>query len=338
MPTELAVLRTQDVCGWPLAIVLEGRQEEARIGHRELARRLGYADARGPERLLELARRIWGQELPVPYREFREGSRGPRSREYLFNRQQALKLIIRSETPVADVIQDEVIAVYQAYLDQRPLAPSQINLAELTTAITASLGPAINTAVTAALGASVAPVLVDLSSRISALEARSFTPEQDEAAYIDENRKKELRGLVYQAKKALGQPFAVVREQLFRHFNVTEYGRLRNREFAAARQFLFDLLDQAREPAPTAPENPPTDKGELVDTVQILKEWRPEFGAYFGMRQLEELAKQMGIYIHHNPGDTPRGHRGAFYRADFERMKVYQRRTFAGTSGTTNNN
>lgn len=111
MGTEI---RRIEVRGWELATV--SGERTPRVGHREVARRLGYSDAKD---LIALADRVFGEDwkLRAQVAEFREGSRGPAMREYFFSRNEVVRLAMRSEAPNADAIQEEIAQVYEAWLD-----------------------------------------------------------------------------------------------------------------------------------------------------------------------------------------------------------------------------
>lgn len=109
------LIRTDVVEGWPLAVVQGDRREEARLGHFEVARRFDYS---APEKVMKLARRIWGKTFSPPWAESPSAGGRPR-REYFFTRSQVLKLAARSDMPVAETILDEMIDVFEAWLDGR---------------------------------------------------------------------------------------------------------------------------------------------------------------------------------------------------------------------------
>ena len=108
------IVRTDEVQGWPLA-VLRG-EERPRVGHREVARRLGYADEKD---LLALAGRVFGADwkLRAPYAEFRTGGRGPMGRDYLLSKNEIIRLTMRSDASDAESMQVEFADVIEAWLD-----------------------------------------------------------------------------------------------------------------------------------------------------------------------------------------------------------------------------
>lgn len=108
--------RIDDVRGWPLAIV-KG-ENRPRVGHREVARRLGYADAK---KLLELGERVFGAawKLSLPWAEFRSGGRGPLARDYLLSKSEIIRLTMRSDAVNAELMQVEFADVIEAWLDGR---------------------------------------------------------------------------------------------------------------------------------------------------------------------------------------------------------------------------
>ena len=114
--TVVAIERTDVINGWPLAVV--ERRSVPLIEDEELGRRLGYAD---PRMVRKLVRRIFkDSELLSTV-----SQRGGRpATVYLLTERQALKVAMRSETPSAEVIQDEILAVYEAWLNERRTAPT----------------------------------------------------------------------------------------------------------------------------------------------------------------------------------------------------------------------
>lgn len=114
--TTAQIDRVDDVNGWPLTVVRGEAQPF--VAHREVARRLGYERH---DMILDLAVRVLGAEwkLSAPYREFRDGLRGPKSRDYLLTRREVIRLSMRSDAPNADSIQEEIATVYEAWLDGR---------------------------------------------------------------------------------------------------------------------------------------------------------------------------------------------------------------------------
>lgn len=123
------VARVDDVNGWPLAVVRGAKGEEPRLSHRVLAERAGYADAKD---FLALAPAALGDDwkLRVPSAEFREGARGPLSKDWMFNRRESLEMLMLSTKPGAKLIRGQVLDVFEAWLDGRlgalPLTMAQI--------------------------------------------------------------------------------------------------------------------------------------------------------------------------------------------------------------------
>lgn len=104
---EMVIEREQSVLGWPVKFV----GGEALIEDEELGRRLGYGDAVTVRKLVE---RIW----PITNRPRRAivptAAGGKPRKPYLLTERQVLRVCMRSETPTADQIQDEVIEVFLA--------------------------------------------------------------------------------------------------------------------------------------------------------------------------------------------------------------------------------
>ena len=178
------VERTDVVNGWPLAVI--ERESIPFIEDEELGRRLGYAD---PRMVRKLVRRIFNDsELMSTV-----SQRGGRpATVYLLKQNQALKVAMRSETRKADAIQDEIIAVYEAWLDARPrVAPATISIdvarldAFLATAGSffaaaekrdAALRSIATSALDAANGARAEIASID--SRLAALERKGSAPKK----------------------------------------------------------------------------------------------------------------------------------------------------------------
>jgi hypothetical protein len=108
------VERVEEVQGWPLSVVRGSAQPL--IEDEELGRRLGYERARAVRDLIE--RLFNDSDLRRTVRQ----SGGRPATVYLLTRTQAIKVAMRSETEAADRIQDEIIAVYERWLDARRIA------------------------------------------------------------------------------------------------------------------------------------------------------------------------------------------------------------------------
>lgn len=109
MGTEIQIQKVEHIQGWPLTVVRGEKQPL--IEDEELGRKLGFDR---PRRIRELIARIFNDsELCRTVRQ----SRGRSATVFYLTRSQALKVIMRSETPTADRVQDEIIAVYEAWLD-----------------------------------------------------------------------------------------------------------------------------------------------------------------------------------------------------------------------------
>lgn len=213
-PSSALVLRTDTVNGWPLAIVRGDEGEVPRVGHFEIARRLGYSD---PKDLLSLARRVWGGIIHAPCADIKTGLKGRPSREYLFSRAETIKLGFRSETPNAEAFQDEVIEVYQAWLDRGRVAVAAPHVDSGISALIAAVGQLViqNGQIVAALTAKPAtttatidPVLSAAAHAYATVPPRPLTAE--ERTSFEEwkasirspasSRKRTLRGAAFSKK------------------------------------------------------------------------------------------------------------------------------------------
>lgn len=108
-----AIVRTEQIDGWTLGFDTQG--DEPRIRDLELGARLGYAR---PVEIRKVVRRL--SALPAfgalrVIATVATTSGGRPGHEFWLTEAQALKVIARSETDLADKILDEVIAVYLAW-------------------------------------------------------------------------------------------------------------------------------------------------------------------------------------------------------------------------------
>ncbi|NUP13792.1 MAG: hypothetical protein HOW73_47760 [Polyangiaceae bacterium] len=112
------VERVDEVLGWPLAVVRG--EDKPLIEDEVLGRKLGYVRS---AKVRDLIASIFNasEVLTVPGQTTPAGGRP--GRRYFLTRAQALKVVMRSETDVAGKLQDEIIAVYEAWLDNQR-APS----------------------------------------------------------------------------------------------------------------------------------------------------------------------------------------------------------------------
>lgn len=112
------VLTTTAAHGWEFSLWEGAPDDEPRIRDVDAAERLGYGRPRDVRKIIE---RIWPgfaglyvreavETVPMP----RGGSRKVTVREAWLTEAQLLKVIARSETPVAETILDDMIAVYMA--------------------------------------------------------------------------------------------------------------------------------------------------------------------------------------------------------------------------------
>ncbi len=109
---------TPSAQGWEFSIWENMPDGEPRIRDIDAATRLGYAE---PRMVRKLIKRIW-PENKTPYVRAtvertlmpRGGTREVSVKEFWLTEAELLKLIARSETPVAESILDEMIAVYMA--------------------------------------------------------------------------------------------------------------------------------------------------------------------------------------------------------------------------------
>lgn len=104
--------------GWEFSIWNDSTDDEPRIRDTDAAERLGYAE---PRQVRELIKRIWPEnkrpiQRPTVGRTSmpKGGIREVQVNEYWLTEAQLLKLCARSETPVAESILDEMIAVFIA--------------------------------------------------------------------------------------------------------------------------------------------------------------------------------------------------------------------------------
>jgi hypothetical protein len=173
---SVEVERVENVKGWPLAVV----GAERLVEDEELGRRLGYAD-RGIDRLIDRLEAA-GQLGEVSRHRVPKPSGGRPEVRRLLTEKQVLKVCLRSETALADKIQDEVIEVFLAVRHGRlqTLAPAtepallallqgQQRLAE---ALAAGVATASSTAKEAAAGAARAEKKADRATEIAERAAR----------------------------------------------------------------------------------------------------------------------------------------------------------------------
>ena len=136
--TALArVERTETFKGWPVVFV----DGEPLIEDEELGRRLGYER---PADIRELVSRIFSDSDVI--RTVRKTSLvgGRPARVALLNRRQALKVCMRSETEIAERIQDEVVEVFFAATEGRLAAPAR-DVAAIVKAVVSEVLPAMQT-------------------------------------------------------------------------------------------------------------------------------------------------------------------------------------------------
>jgi hypothetical protein len=110
-----SIIRTEMVRGWPLEFAAD-QPDDGLLAAKVLGQRLGFSRATNVNRLIE--RCFPGEklnEIHVDYIVERTGAVERLIPEYRLNKRQALKVIMRSETPVAEQIQDEIIGVYDAW-------------------------------------------------------------------------------------------------------------------------------------------------------------------------------------------------------------------------------
>jgi hypothetical protein len=160
----VAIERTDFVNGWPLAVV--ERESIPLIEDEELGRRLGYADAR---MVRKLVRRIFN-DSEVMYTVSQTPGGGRPATVFLLTRAQALKVAMRSETPNAVAIQDQIIAVYEAWLERRRLdQPASINMsaARLETFLASAASFLV---MAEKRDSAIVATLNSIESRLSALE------------------------------------------------------------------------------------------------------------------------------------------------------------------------
>ena len=114
------VLSTTLTHSWEFSCWEDAPDDEPRIRDTDAATQLGYAQPRDVRKLIE---RIWPENQrpncrdTVARQPVGPGGKGTREykvSEYWLTEAQLLKLIARSETPVAESILDEMIAVYMA--------------------------------------------------------------------------------------------------------------------------------------------------------------------------------------------------------------------------------
>lgn len=110
------VEKVETILGWPVAFV----GVEPLIRDEELGRRLGYKD---PRQVRKLVGRIFNDSELMHTVEI-NGEGGRPATVALLTERQALKVCMRSETPAADRIQDEVIEVFLAVRHNRLAAPA----------------------------------------------------------------------------------------------------------------------------------------------------------------------------------------------------------------------
>lgn len=128
--------RTETFRGWPVVFV----DGEPMIEDEELGRRLGYDD---PRKVRELIGRIFNDsEIMRTVRQ--NGERGRPARVGLLNRRQVIRVCMRSETEVADRVQDEVAEVFLAVLDGRH-TPQVHDVAAIAIAVARELLPVMHT-------------------------------------------------------------------------------------------------------------------------------------------------------------------------------------------------
>jgi hypothetical protein len=142
--TEL-VRREIQVKDWTLTQIDE--EKEPRIFDLELAARLGFAQQYDIRKLIKRMASSGQLEGIVATVAKNTGKRGRPSESYYLTKAQALKVIARSETPTADKILDEVIAVYIAYQEGQLPPVAQIQprqeskqIAELTASVAQLVG------------------------------------------------------------------------------------------------------------------------------------------------------------------------------------------------------
>lgn len=104
--------------GWEFSIWEDQTDSEPRIRDTDAAARLGYVR---PRKVREVIERIWPEDKRPHVRSAtvrtsmpKGGAREVSVQEYWLTEAELLKLIARSETPVAEAILDEMIAVYMA--------------------------------------------------------------------------------------------------------------------------------------------------------------------------------------------------------------------------------
>jgi hypothetical protein len=113
------------VLGWPVTSFTGKGDHEQRIPAGYLAEKLGYAEPNNIRKLVaSLSRqgKMCGHAV-LGVQEFRAQGGGRPAREFYLTESQALKVIAKSETKLADAILDEMIEVYR--LARRGLLPQQ---------------------------------------------------------------------------------------------------------------------------------------------------------------------------------------------------------------------
>lgn len=194
--TTIEIERVEEVKGWPLTVARG--QERPLIRDEELGRKLGFERPRDVRKLI--ARIFRDSELCATVAQ----SRGRPSKTYFLTRSQALKVTMRSETPTADVIQDEIVHVYEAWLDGRRPEPAP---------------------------------RVDFRTQVLAMLADPVFISQARALLTGPAPETELAGLAQMMRDAAerrGVPFELVHGSIRKELKVGTYRQLRSDQLARA--------------------------------------------------------------------------------------------------------
>jgi len=123
---ETKIVRTDTVEGWPLAVVMEGGAEVARMASTELGKKLGFSGKPGDRmrRLASRHREALGRVVTVTTRP--EGGGRDFEEEY-YTEEQACFLAAKSQTPKATELLKGMIAVFLAWKNgiAKPPQPPQ---------------------------------------------------------------------------------------------------------------------------------------------------------------------------------------------------------------------
>jgi len=130
--SAVEIERVDDVLGWPL-VTVRG-EDRPLIEDEELGRRLGFSR---PRDVRALIREIFNDSDICGVTPQMRGP-GRKGRRYFLTRSQALKVVMRSGTSIAEQIQDEIIDVYEAWLDGRVAPAPSLDVAAIVNMATQS--------------------------------------------------------------------------------------------------------------------------------------------------------------------------------------------------------